>query len=111
MNNNFLLPPHFPWRDTLCLPQKIVKTIPRDIDDLHVVTHCDDELYAPFGDFKGPLGFGRYDNGQTRGNYGVHQDAQDAAPSLMPMKSDGGSDGKKRGTDESTLYVVKTQNI
>eukprot|EP00986_Skeletonema_menzelii_P017135 scaffold17710_cov153-Skeletonema_menzelii.AAC.7 len=97
MNNNFLLPPHFPWRDTLCLPQKIVKTIPRDIDDLHVVTHCDDELYAPFGDFKGPLGFGRYDNGQTRGNYGVHQDAQDAAPSLMPMKSDGGSDGKKRG--------------
>jgi hypothetical protein len=51
---------------------------------LHVVTHCDDELYAPFGDFKGPLGFGRYDNGQTRGNYGVHQDAQDVAPSLRP---------------------------
>ena len=51
---------------------------------MHVVTHCDDELYAPFGDFKGPLGFGRYDNGQTRGNYGVHQDAQDVAPSLRP---------------------------
>mmetsp|Transcript_36357 Transcript_36357/g.74117 ORF Transcript_36357/g.74117 Transcript_36357/m.74117 type:complete len:864 (-) Transcript_36357:1037-3628(-) len=95
MNNNFLLPPHFPWRDKLCLPQKIAKTIPRDIDDLHVVTHCDDELYAPFGDFKGPLGFGRYDNGQTRGNYGVHQDAQDVAPSLMPMKPDGGSAGTK----------------
>ncbi len=95
MNNNFLLPPHFPWGSTSCLPQKIVKTIPRDIDDLHVITHCDDELYAPFGDFKGPLGFGRYDNGQTRGNYGVHQDTQDAAPSFMPTKSDGGSDGTK----------------
>lgn len=95
MNNRFLIPPHFPWRDTSCLPQKIAKTIPRDIDDLHVVTHCDDELYAPFGDFKGPLGFGRYDNGQTRGNYGVHEDTQDVAPSLMDMKPDGCSAAMK----------------
>ena len=94
MNRNFLLPPHFPWRDTACLTQKIAKTIPRDIDDLHVVSHCDDELYAPFGDFKGPLGFGRYDNGQSRGNYGV-QDEQDAVPSSMPLKSDDGSCTKR----------------
>ena len=97
MNHNFLLPPNFPWRgDKLCLPQKIAKTIPRDIDDLHVITHCDDELYAPFGDFKGPLGFGRYENGQTRGNYGVHHDAHDVAPSLMPpiKPSEGGSGTK-----------------
>lgn len=36
---------------------------------MHVITHCQDELYAPFGDFLGPFGFGRYENGQSKGNY------------------------------------------
>jgi len=69
INDNFLAPPHFPWYSRKCLPQKMTKEMPRDIDDLHVITHCQDELYAPFGDFQGPFGFGRYENGQSRGNY------------------------------------------
>lgn len=74
-----------------------------------MVTHCDDELYAPFGDFKGPLGFGRYDNGQTRGNYGVpHQDAQDVAPSLMAMKSDGGSGSVTKPRCEPTAAARRS---
>lgn len=43
--------------------------MPRDIDELHVITHCEDQLHAPFGDFNGPFGQGRYENGQSRGNY------------------------------------------
>lgn len=69
INKNFLVPPYFPWHSRKRLPQKVVKTLPRDIDDLHVITHCQDELHAPFGDFQGPFGFGRYENGQSRGNY------------------------------------------
>ncbi len=69
ITENFLAPIHFPWHSRAKLPQKIVKTIPRDIDDLAVITHCLDELHAPFGDFCGPFGFGRYENGQSKGNY------------------------------------------
>jgi hypothetical protein len=76
-----------------------------------VVTHCDDELYAPFGDFKGPLGFGRYDNGQTRGNYGVpHQDAQDVAPSLMALKPDGGSGSDMKPRCEPTAAARRSDD-
>lgn len=70
-----------------------------------MVTHCDDELYAPFGDFKGPLGFGRYENGQSQGNYGEHHDAHDIASSLMPTKSDGGSGTKPSG--EQTIAAAR----
>mmetsp|Transcript_15543 Transcript_15543/g.33658 ORF Transcript_15543/g.33658 Transcript_15543/m.33658 type:complete len:955 (-) Transcript_15543:1141-4005(-) len=69
INENFLVPPYFPWHSRTHLPQKMVKTMPRDIDDLHVITHCKDKLHAPFGDFQGPFGFGKYENGQSRGNY------------------------------------------
>lgn len=77
INNNFLASSSFPWQSKarLPLPQKLVKTMPRDIDDLDVITHCQDELRAPFGDFKGPFGYGRYENGQARGNYSADVDA------------------------------------
>lgn len=69
INENFLAPRNFPWHSRARLPQKLVRTMPRDIDDLHAITHCQDELHSPFGDFRGPFGFGRYENGQSRGNY------------------------------------------
>jgi hypothetical protein len=69
ITENFLVPIHFPWHSSAKLSQKIVKTLPRDIDDLPIITHCLDELHAPFGDFLGPFGFGRYENGQSKGNY------------------------------------------
>eukprot|EP00581_Thalassiosira_minuscula_P020083 CAMPEP_0183718262 /NCGR_PEP_ID=MMETSP0737-20130205/11572_1 /TAXON_ID=385413 /ORGANISM="Thalassiosira miniscula, Strain CCMP1093" /LENGTH=958 /DNA_ID=CAMNT_0025947793 /DNA_START=543 /DNA_END=3419 /DNA_ORIENTATION=+ len=69
ISENFLIPPHFPWHSRTRLPQKMMKTLPRDIDDLQVISHCQDKLHAPYGDFQGPFGFGRYENGQSRGNY------------------------------------------
>lgn len=69
INENFLAPRNFPWHSKARLPQKLVRTMPRDIDDLHAITHCQEELHSPFGDFRGPFGFGRYENSQSRGNY------------------------------------------
>ena len=69
ITDNFLAPIHFPWHSRSKLPQKILKLMPRDIDDLHVITDCQDELHAPFGDLQGPFCFGRYENGQWKGNY------------------------------------------
>lgn len=69
INDNFVLPLHFPWHTTQHLPKRFLKTLPRDIDDLHVITHCEEDLQAPFGDFAGSFGFGRYENGQARGHY------------------------------------------
>lgn len=68
INTNFVMPQAFPYHSKKRLPQKLVKTMPRDIDDLQVITHCLDELHAPLGD-KGPFGFGRYENGQSNGSY------------------------------------------
>lgn len=69
INESFLAPRSFPWHSKARLPQKLIRTMPRDIDDLHAITHCQEELHAPFGDFQGPFGFGRYENGQSRGSY------------------------------------------
>ena len=75
INQKFLAPPSFPWSDaSKRLPQRLAKSMPRDIDNLDVITHCQDELRAPFGDFQGPFGFGRYENGQSRGNYSSNPD-------------------------------------
>lgn len=71
INENYLIPLSFPYREGARLPKKAAKVMPRDIDELHAVTHCDGDLHAPFGDFNGPLGFGRFESGQTRGHYGV----------------------------------------
>lgn len=63
----------------------MVRTMPRDIDDLYVITHCQDELHAPFGDFQGPFGFGRYENGQSRGNYCDPDPAKITSPSFSAL--------------------------
>jgi hypothetical protein len=71
INQNYLLPFSFPWRQGAHLPKKALKAMPRDIDELHAVSHCDSHLHAPFGDFQGFGGYGRFENGQSRGNYGI----------------------------------------
>eukprot|EP00956_Cyclotella_meneghiniana_P009130 scaffold12518_cov75-Cyclotella_meneghiniana.AAC.3 len=78
INENYLMPLSFPWRQGVRLPNKARKAMPRDIDDLHATTHCDDYLTAPFGDFNGPLGQGRFENGQSRGHYGLRLSTMEA---------------------------------
>ena len=81
INDNFLVPQHFPWCTKKRLPQKLVKSLPRDIDDLPLITHCEEELHAPFGgDFRGPFGFGKYENGQSRGHYSDVSPAENLKP-------------------------------
>ena len=115
VNENYLLPLSFPWRQGARLPKKALKAMPRDIDELHVVrksncrfkdahqanlthaisfsfsssqtTHCDGQLHAPFGDFNGPLGFGRFENGQSRGHYGVRPLAPINSANSLSMAS------------------------
>ena len=82
ITDNFLAPIHFPWHSRSKLPQKIIKVMPRDIDELHVITDCQDELHAPFGDLQGPFGFGRYENGQWKGNYNSTATAHNASNDL-----------------------------
>eukprot|EP00804_Cyclotella_cryptica_P019156 CCRYP_017798-RA/>CCRYP_017798-RA protein AED:0.33 eAED:0.33 QI:135/1/1/1/0/0/2/232/913 len=82
INEKYLLPLSFPWRQGARLPKKALKAMPRDIDELHAITHCDGTLHAPFGDFNGPFGFGRYENGQSRGNYGTRQLEESVPQSL-----------------------------
>lgn len=101
INKNFLVPPHFPWHSRTRLPQKMVKTMPRDIDDLHVITHCEDKLHAPFGDFQGPFGFGRYENGQSRGNY---SNAPPAETHLLKPGS-GATAAARRSQDPGVLEL------
>lgn len=38
VNENYLLPLSFPWRQGARLPKKALKAMPRDIDELHVVS-------------------------------------------------------------------------
>jgi len=66
---NFIIPLNMPWHTRQRLPKRFLKTLPRDIDDLHAITHCEDELHSPFGDMTGAFGFGRFENGQARGHY------------------------------------------
>jgi len=54
INENYLLPFSFPWRQGAKLPEKARDSFPRDIDDLHVTTHCDGELTTPRGDSNEP---------------------------------------------------------
>ena len=105
INENYLLSFSFPWRQVSRLPKKALKAMPRDIDELHVITHCDGNLHAPFGDFNGPLGFGkllftntafreqthlisslnsgRYENSQSRGHYGTKTSFEESA--VLPI--------------------------
>lgn len=62
---NFIIPLNLPWHTRQRLPKRFLKTLPRDIDDLHAITHCEDELHSPFGDMTGAFGFGRFENGQV----------------------------------------------
>ena len=73
--------------------------MPRDIDDLHSITHCQDELHAPFGDFQGPFGFGRYENGQSRGNY------CDPDLSKLAAASTSGSAAARRSDDPGAIEL------
>ncbi|KAL9181313.1 hypothetical protein ACHAXT_010118 [Thalassiosira profunda] len=99
INDNFLLPPQFPWHSRKRLPQRM-KTMPRDIDDLHVVSRCDEELFASSGDFAGAFGFGRYENGQSRGNY------CDALPAESLSKDGtGASAAARRSNDPGVLEL------
>ena len=102
LNENYLFPANFPWCPKKRLPQKMIKTMPRDIDDLRVISHCQDDLHAPFGDFKGPFGFGRYENGQSRGNY---SNAPLAEP-LMSKTGLGTSAAARRSYDPGVLELA-----
>jgi hypothetical protein len=75
--------------------------MPRDIDDLHTITHCQDELHAPFGDFQGPFGYGRYENGQSRGNY--------CDPDLAKIASAIGVSAAARRSDDPGAIELNTQ--
>ncbi|KAL7536725.1 hypothetical protein ACHAXR_011212 [Thalassiosira sp. AJA248-18] len=96
INENFLVPPHFPWHSRKRLPQKMVKTLPRDIDDLHVISQCQDELHAP-----DKFGFGRYENGQSRGNYSIAP----LADSLSFKTFSGASAAARRSHDPGVLEL------
>lgn len=87
INTNFLLPLSFPWRQSARMPKKAAKAMPKDIDELHAITHCDGSLHAPFGEFNGVLGYGRYYNGQTRGHYGMPPDAPQQGDSLSVVSN------------------------
>ncbi|KAL3769360.1 hypothetical protein ACHAWO_001557 [Cyclotella atomus] len=87
INTNFLLPLSFPWRQSARMPKKAAKAMPKDIDELHAITHCDGSLHAPFGEFNGVLGYGRYYNGQTRGHYGMRPDAPQQGGSLSVVSN------------------------
>lgn len=41
INENYLMPLSFPWRQGVRLPNKARKAMPRDIDDLHAVRQSD----------------------------------------------------------------------
>mmetsp|Transcript_580 Transcript_580/g.1149 ORF Transcript_580/g.1149 Transcript_580/m.1149 type:complete len:978 (-) Transcript_580:122-3055(-) len=104
INENFLVPPHFPWHSRTRLPQKMIKTMPRDIDDLYVITHCQDELHAPFGDFQGPFGFGRYENGHAKGNYSSTPLAE-----TMSLKPNSGESAAARRSHDPGILDLRTQ--
>lgn len=71
ITENNIIPKYFPWNQKTVVEEggeranhhKITKTIPKDIDELHIITH-QDELHASFGDVFGPcvLGVMEMDN-------------------------------------------------
>mmetsp|Transcript_32195 Transcript_32195/g.69483 ORF Transcript_32195/g.69483 Transcript_32195/m.69483 type:complete len:954 (+) Transcript_32195:30-2891(+) len=108
INENFLVPPNFPWHSRKRLPQKMMKTMPRDIDDLHVITHCQDELHAPFGDFQGPFGFGRYENGHVRGNCSSSGSTTPLV-NMLSLKTDRCAPAAARRSDDPGVLELNAQ--
>lgn len=62
MLESYVFPMCFPWNHQV---PSIIKNMPRDIDELHAITHVEDELYTPFGD-DGTFGFGGFEVGKDR---------------------------------------------
>lgn len=62
-----LLPKSFPWHRP---PAPILRTVPRDIEDMTGVLHAgiEDEKTAPFDLGQGPHGFGLFNQGGKQGN-------------------------------------------
>jgi hypothetical protein len=113
INENFLLPLSFPWRQSARMPKKAAKAMPKDIDELHAVTHCDGNLHAPFGEFNGMFGYGRYYNGQTRGHYGMRPDApqQDGSLSVASNSISAARRSKDPGVLELTVQMPLPASI
>lgn len=65
------------------------------------MTYCDDDLHAPFGDSKGPFGFGRYENGQSHTNGYLPEEEEGESSSKLLL----GTAAARRAVDPGVIEL------